>query len=162
MKKVIVIGCPGAGKSTFARKLREKTELPLIHLDRIWHRPDRTNISKEEFDARLREALSGEEWIVDGNYARTIEMRLMACDTVFLFDLPTEVCLAGAQARVGKAHDDLPWVEETLDPEFKQWILDFASGTLPKIYELLERYREGRKIVVFHSREEADEYLKNV
>ena len=54
-KRIMVIGSPGAGKSTFSRKLREITGLPLYYLDTIWHKPDRTNISKEEFDTRLME-----------------------------------------------------------------------------------------------------------
>ena len=74
MKKVMVIGCPGAGKSTFARKLQELTGLPLYYLDMIWHKPDRTNISREEFDRRIREIVSQDAWIIDGNYNRTLEL----------------------------------------------------------------------------------------
>ena len=76
MEKVLIIGCPGAGKSTFARKLRDETGLPLHYLDMLWHRPDRTNLSPEEFDARLAGILEGERWIIDGNYLRTLETRL--------------------------------------------------------------------------------------
>ena len=86
MKRVLVIGSPGAGKSTFARKLRDGTGLPLYYLDMVWHRSDRTNISREEFDQRLCEILEKDRWIVDGNYLRTLEMRLNACDTVFFLD----------------------------------------------------------------------------
>ena len=74
MKKVLILGCPGAGKSTFARKLRDKTGLPLYYLDMIWHKPDRTTITKQEFDAKLSEIIKQEEWIIDGNYGRTLEM----------------------------------------------------------------------------------------
>lgn len=88
MQKIIIIGSPGSGKSTFSRKLRDVTGLPLFYLDMLWHLPDRTNVSREEFDRRLSEILSGEKWIIDGNYQRTLELRLRECDTVFLFDLP--------------------------------------------------------------------------
>lgn len=83
MRKIIVIGSPGAGKSTFARKLRDKTGLPLHYLDAIWRRSDKTNITRDEFDSKLADILKTDEWIVDGNYGRTLEMRLKACDTVF-------------------------------------------------------------------------------
>ena len=160
MRKAIIIGCPGSGKSTFARKLRDRTGLPLIYLDQIWHRPDRTTVTKEEFDLRLMEALQTDAWIMDGNYARTLETRLSYCDTVFFFDLPTEICLAGAEARVGKVHEDLPWVEEEFDPEFRQYILDFRNDRLPQMREMLKNAPPGVEIVVFRSREEATQYLR--
>lgn len=159
MEKIIIIGSPGAGKSTFARALRDRTGLPLFYLDRLWHKADKTNVSREEFDAALDDILRRDRWIIDGNYIRTMERRLQACDTVFLLDLPAEACLEGARARVGKAHEDLPWIETEFDPEFRQWILDFPKDQLPVIYELLERYRAGRRVVIFRSREEADEWL---
>lgn len=162
MNKVIVIGCPGAGKSTFARRLRDKTGLPLHCLDLIWHRPDKTNIPREEFDEKLSQIIKTDRWIIDGNYNRTLEMRLAACDTVFLLDYPTEVCLAGAQARVGQKREDMPWVEETLDEEFRQWILDFPDTALPKIYGLLVTYAPGRKIRIFRTRAEAESYLESI
>ena len=160
MKKVIVIGSPGAGKSTFARRLRDLTGLPLYYLDQIWHRSDRTTVSRLEFDAALTEIFTGGEWIIDGNYRRTLERRMMACDTVFLLDYPVEVCLAGAAARVGQAREEMPWTEEALDPAFAQYIRDFAAEQLPYCYELLERYGEGRQVVIFRSREEADAWLR--
>lgn len=159
MRKAIVIGCPGSGKTTFAEKLSQCTGLELFYLDAIWHKSDRTHISREEYDARLREILALDAWIIDGNYSRTVETRLRESDTVFLFDLPTEVCLQGAIARLGKPRYDLPWIDTELDPKLKEEIEMFPSKNLPGIYDLLEKYKENRQIIVFRSRGQADEYL---
>ena len=158
MKKIIIIGCPGAGKTTFAEKLSIKTGLPLYYLDAIWHRADRTHISREEYDARLAEILPLDSWIIDGNYSRTMEIRLAACDTVFLFDLPVSDCLDGAISRLGKERYDMPWIDTELDLKLKQEIEQFPTKNLPKIYELLEKYND-KSIVIFKSREEADAFL---
>ncbi|WP_283684611.1 adenylate kinase [Parablautia sp. Marseille-Q6255] len=161
MNKVLVIGCPGAGKSTFARYLREATGLPLYYLDRIWHRADRTNVSREEFDERLGEILSGRQWIIDGNYLRTMQMRMEACDTIFLLDYPLEVCLSGVQSRIGKEREDMPWIEQEFDAEFRQWIAAFEKDQLPEIYRLLEQYKKEKTVIIFHSREEAQQYAES-
>ena len=95
MKKIIIIGCPGSGKTTFAKKLSERLGISLYHLDSIWHKPDRTHITREEFDLKLDELLVLEEYIIDGNYNRTLERRIMPSDTVILFDLDESVCLSG-------------------------------------------------------------------
>lgn len=159
MKRVLVIGSPGAGKSTFARKLKKKTGLPLYYLDLIWHKPDRTTVSEEVFDGRLAEILKEDSWIIDGNYFRTLSVRLASCDTVFLLDYPLELCLAGAQSRIGVIREDLPWVEEAFDEEFRQSIIDFSAVTLPQIYQLLEQYGKGKEIHIFRDRKEAEDYL---
>lgn len=117
-------------------------------------------VSRAEFDARLTGLLRGDAWIIDGNYLRTLELRLRAADTVFLLDYPTGVCLEGARARIGTKREDLPWVEEEFDPEFRQWIEDFSRDQLPEIRRLLEQYGEGREVHVFHSRAEADDWLR--
>lgn len=162
MLKVIIIGSPGSGKSTFARKLRDITDIPLYYLDMIWHKPDRTNISQEEFDAQLNNILQKDKWIIDGNYQRTLETRLEKCDTVFLMDFPIDVCLSGAASRIGKKREDLPWIEFEFDEEFKQWIIDFSKNQLTQIYQKMEKYRHNKDIIIFKSRKEADEYLNNL
>ena len=162
MKKIIVIGCPGAGKTTFSEKLRDKSGLPLYYLDAIWHKADRTHISREEFDLRLGEILAQDRWIIDGNYSRTVERRIAACDTVFFFDLPTEVCMEGVTARIGKKRPDMPWIDITLDPKLKQEVEAFRAQHIPTIYALLGQYREGKQIVIFKSRAEADAFIERL
>ena len=162
MLKVIVIGCPGAGKSVFSRKLKDITNLPLYHLDMLYHKTDGTHISKEELEEKLKKIFKNDKWIIDGNYQRTLEMRLEQCDTVFLLDYSTEVCIEGAEARVGKKREDMPWIEEKLDSKFKQDIINFSNVKLPQIYELLNKYKENKNIIIFKTREEADNYIRSI
>lgn len=161
MKKVLIIGCPGSGKSTFARKLHARTGIPLFYLDMLYHRPDKTTSAPQEFDKKLEEILRQDRWILDGNYIRTIPMRMEYCDTVFWLDYPLEVCLQGIASRFGKPREDMPWIETQRDEEFMEFVCEFPKVTRPKIAEVLEKNKD-KHIVVFHSREEAEEYLVTV
>ena len=156
--RIIILGCPGSGKSTLAKELRAYTGLPLIHLDNVWWRADRTHISREEFDVRLREIMRGEEWIIDGNYNRTIEVRITACDTVIFLDYDEEECMNGITERVGKERDDIPWTEDRLDPELVEMVMNYRNVSRPKICGLLEKYPDKRALI-FRTRAEADEWL---
>ena len=162
MKRIIVIGCPGAGKTTFSERLHELVGLPIYHLDAIWHKPDRTHISREEFDECLGEILDREAWIIDGNYSRTVARRIEACDTVVLMDLPMQVCLEGAISRLGKKRPDMPWIDTELDPWLKNEIENFGEENLPQIYALLEEHRDRKQIIILKSRSEAEELLRQL
>ena len=160
MKKIIIIGCPGSGKSTFARALHEKTGIPLYYLDMMYWNADKTIVKKEVFLARLHEVLQMNSYIIDGNYASTMELRLKKCDTVFFLDYDLETCLSGIASRMGKPRPDMPWIETEEDPEFMNFIKAFILINRPKIFSLLKNYKD-KNVIVFKSREESAEYLKN-
>ena len=159
MKKIIVIGPSGAGKSVFSRKLGEILNLKVYHLDNIWWKSDKTHISRDEFDLRLQEIIENDEWIIDGDYSRTYEIRIKNADTVFFLNFPLDVCLMGASSRVGTKRDDLPWVENEFDPEFKEWIINWHNTTLPKVKDLIDKYKHEKNIIEFSSRDEANKFL---
>ena len=163
MRKAIVIGCPGSGKSTFARALSAATGLPLYHLDMMNWNPDRSVVPDEVFMARLNAAMAGERWIIDGNYGSTIEHRLRACDTVFFLDYPTEVCLEGIRSRQGQSRPDMPWNEQPgeADEKFLEFIRDYPRNSRPKVLALLAKYPE-REVHAFRGRAEAEAYLEGL
>ena len=134
MKKVLIIGCPGGGKSSFARELHRRTSLPLCHLDMLFWNADKTTVSRETLCERVREVIGGDEWIIDGNYSATLPMRLEACDTVFFLDMPTELCLEGVRRRRGQVRPDMPWIETEEDPEFQAKSIIAEGKPIPRIY----------------------------
>ncbi|MBR2413093.1 MAG: adenylate kinase [Clostridia bacterium] len=161
MNKVIVIGCPGSGKSTFSRALHALTSLPLYHLDLLKWNSDKTTVSKEVFLERLQNVLVLDKWIIDGNYGSTIELRLKECDTVFFLDYSVEVCIDGIKQRQGKPRSDMPWIETEDDAEFLEFIRNYNSQSRPKVLELLNNYPQ-KDVFIFKNRKEADEYLNNM
>ena len=158
MKKIIVIGCPGSGKSTFARALRDRLGIPLYHLDMMFWNVDKTTVEKSVFLERLGAVLGEDSWIIDGNYSSTMGMRIKACDTVFFLDYQRDVCLAGVRERRGKPRDDMPWIETEDDPEFMEFINDYSEKTRPEVLKLLSEYSD-KNIVIFKNRSEASEFL---
>lgn len=160
MERVLVVGCSGSGKSTFARRLAAITGLRLYYLDMLWHKADRTTVSRAEFDTALDKILAEKSWIIDGNYQRTIKKRLERCDTVFLFDIPQEECLEGVRERIGKRRPDMPWVEREFDPEFREWIINFRRDRMPELESHIAHSQA--KCVIFKSRTEAEAYLQQL
>ena len=158
MKKVMVIGCPGSGKSTFSRRLHAITGLPLYYLDMMYWNTDKTIVEKSVFRARLEDAIGQSEWIIDGNYNSTLELRMRACDTVIFLDYPVEVCLSGVKERTGKPRSDMPWFETEEDAEFTDFIKSYNSESRPNVMALLEKYCH-KSIHIFKNRDEAARFL---
>ena len=158
MKKIIVIGCPGSGKSRLSRALHNKTGIPLYHLDMMYWNADKTTVENRVFLERLSAVLEKNEWIIDGNYGSTMELRMAACDTVIFLDYPLEVCLDGIRERRGKPRSDMPWIETEEDAEFIEFIKNYNEQQKPKVLELIKKYAD-KNIIIFKSREEADAFL---
>jgi len=167
MKRVMIIGCGGAGKSTLARKLGEKTGLPVVHLDQIWWAPGNwQHLEREEFDRLLRIETEKPRWILDGNFNRTLEMRLDKCDTVIYLDYPRLVCLKNWIGRViknwGHARADMAeGCSEWFDPEMAKWIWNFNKMNRKRYYELLKNL-EGKQICILKSRRQTERFLNSL
>lgn len=162
MKKIIVIGCPGSGKSTFSKSLHKITKIPLYHLDMLFWNEDKTTVEKSIFLERLSTILEKEEWIIDGNYGSTMELRMEKCDTVIFLDYPLEVCLNGIKERKGKPRSDMPWIEsDEEDAEFVDFIKNYNSQSKPKVIELLDRYSH-KDIIIFSTRTQAEDFLTKI
>ncbi len=159
--KVLIIGSPGSGKSYYSKKISEITGLTLIHIDNLYWNKDKTHITLEELEVKIEEVINKEQWIIDGNFKNTLEQRLKKADTVLYLDFPTEKCIKGVEYRIGTENDDMPWVEEEFDPEFREYILGFRENIRPQMIEILDKYN-GKDIYFFKNREEIDEFIASL
>ena len=169
MNRVLVIGGNGSGKTTFSRLLADKLDIPAVHLDKIFWYGTWQSRAKEEFDALLQKELEKENWIIDGNFTRTLPHRLSYCDTVFFFDLPRFVCLWGVTQRIfqnrGKTRKDMGGdCPERFDKQ--KWslyrnILTFNRQHRKDYYRLLAG-ADHANVVVFRSRRQAEKFLKGL
>lgn len=166
MERIMIIGCGGAGKSTLARQLGEKTGLPVVHLDKLFWKSGWVSLSRDEFDAVHRAAIAEDRWILDGNFDRTMEERIRRCDTVVYLDFSRAACLVGVAKRVlstyGKVRPDMgEGCPERFDLEFMRWVWDFNKNKRAKNYMLLEQYRD-KKIYILKNRRQVKAFLNRL
>ena len=169
MQRILIIGNAGSGKSTFSKKLAQKLDLPIVHLDRLYWTGNWEHLERDEFDKVLQIELDKPQWIIDGNFNRTFPHRLQYCDTVFFFDLPTVACLWGITKRIfqnyGKTRSDMggncPEYFDKQKVSLYKGVLNFNKKRRKEYYDLL-RNAPGVTVTVFHSRKQADKYIDSL
>jgi adenylate kinase family enzyme len=160
MKKIVIIGSGGSGKSTFSRKLGEVTQLPVYHLDALYWKPGWIPTPNDEWDHLQKELIKKNEWIIDGNYGRTLDIRMSEADTIIFFDLSRWVTTYRIiKRRVmyhGRTRPDLTeGCPERLDFKFIKWVWNFRRDKRPGIIEKLKRHSKNKQIIIFKSTSDA-------
>ena len=164
MKKILVIGSGGAGKSTFAKRLSEILHLEVIHLDSLYWHTGWVETPKPEWKNRVAELLAQDSWIMDGNYSGTLELRFAACDTVIFLDIAPLICLW----RIGKRllqyrnrnrPDMAEGCHERLDLKFISWIWGYRKRTRPKVVRLLKENAQSKTIIWLRSQKDVERFL---
>lgn len=167
MKKFVIIGSGGSGKSTLAKKLGEMLSIEVHHLDAIFWKPGWISTPKDEQIAVQEELISHDNWIIDGNYGGTIDIRLQAADTIIFVDLSRWICMTRVlkrrfQYRNKKRLDMAEGCEERISLEFLKWVWEYPAKRKPKIMEKLRRLSNEKEIVILKSPNDVREYLANV
>jgi adenylate kinase family enzyme len=166
MKKIIVIGSGGAGKSTFSKQLGNALNIEVIHLDALYWKPNWVKTPRDEWTEIVRNLLEHDSWIMDGNFGGTREMRLKACDTIVFLDISRRVCLYRVLKRFflyrGNTRPDMAdGCNEKIDMEFIAWIWNYPKRNRPRILEEIEHYSEKR-LVILRSTREIDLFLQGL
>ena len=167
MERVLIVGCPGAGKSTMARQLAEQLNLPLVHLDALFWLPDWKEREKDEFDALVLEELRKPKWIIDGNFGRTLSTRLQYCDTVIYLDFSSFACLRGVLKRVitthGKVRLDMgAGCPERFDWAFLKYVWNFNKTTREKMLSRMSSADPSVKRITLRNRRQVKKFLNTL
>jgi len=166
MERILIIGCGGAGKSTLARQLGEKLDLPVVHLDKLFWKPGWVESAKEEIDEKILAELEKPQWIIDGNYNRTMPQRIQYCDTIIYLDFSRLACLLGVLKRVlttyGKVRPDMgEGCPERIDFEFLKWVWNFNKDKQERYYRMLND-AEGVETIVLKNRRMVKRFLQSL
>jgi adenylate kinase family enzyme len=167
MNKVCVVGCCCSGKSTFARKLGEVTGLPIYHLDKYYLKAGWEERNQEEWLTILYELLSNDQWIMDGNYNNTQDIRFSKADTIVFLDFPRYKCIINYLKRPfiyrNKSRDDVPeGCYEKFDYDMYKWIWAFKNDQDVQLKERLKKLQNEKTIVVLKSYKEINEYVEKI
>jgi adenylate kinase family enzyme len=163
MRRVVVIGSGGSGKSTFSKDLGRLTGLPVIHLDREYWRAGWKETPKDEWTVKVESLIAAERWILDGNFGGTRELRMNAADTIIFLDLPTRVCLYRILKRTIKYHgrsrpDMTEGCNERFDLEFIGWVWNYKRRSRKRLLDELERL-EGKHVIILRDQQQVADFL---
>jgi adenylate kinase family enzyme len=164
MKRILILGSGGAGKSTFARQLAAVLKIELIHMDVLYWLPGWREPSKEEWRRIVAETVKQDSWLMDGNFTGSLDIRLPACDTVIFLDAPRLVCIWRVLKRVmlfskyGRP-DMAEGCPERFDWKFMLYLWGYPTQVKPRIQKLINLHCEGKKVVWLKSKEEMNRFL---
>jgi adenylate kinase family enzyme len=163
-QRILVIGCPGAGKSTFARRLQHQTELPIISLDAEFWRPGWIATPRAAWRQRVATLVASDRWIMDGNYYASLDLRLPRADVVIWFDLPRWLCLSRVTKRValsyGRVRPEMAaGCPERFEVAFMRYIWNFNTVEAPQIREALMHHGSHLTPVIFRRYADAEHFL---
>jgi adenylate kinase family enzyme len=168
MKRIMVIGCCGAGKSTLATTLHQLLDLPLIHLDQHYWKADWVETEREEWEAKVMELASNDEWIIDGNYSGSMDIRLNRADTVIYLDYPAIKCLSRVLKRIrmykGETRPDMPaGCNERYDLDFLHYVATFNIRKRRFLYNKLNAWKSANKqVVILKNDIEVEKYINKL
>src|SRR6185436_19970027 len=167
MKRVLVIGPGGSGKSTFARRLGQILGIEVKHLDKFYWRAGWTKPSNEEWLKTVDALTSGDSWIIDGNFGGTLAQRVARCDTIIFLDMPRLLCLWRVTRRRmlyrNRSRPDMSeGCNEKLDLDFIDWVWNYSKRSRPRVIKLLNESSETKKVVWLRSRADAENFLVNL
>lgn len=167
MRKIVIIGSRGSGKSTLARQLGEKLKRKVYHLDALFWKPNWVGVPKDEQRKVQNNLVKEEEWIIDGNYSGTMEIRLNAANTIIFLDIPRTICVFRAFKRIlqyrNKTRPDMgEGCEERFSIEFFKWIWEYPKTIRPKILERLEQLSKDKEVIILKSPKDVQHFLEKV
>lgn len=162
--KIVIFGCGGSGKSTLARQLGAILHIPVIHLDQLYWRPGWQHVTDQEFDEILHEKLAAENWIMDGNFSRTLPLRLEHSDIAIYLDFSRLTCIRGVIGRViryyGRTRPDMGAdCPDKFDLEFLSWVWSFNRKNRSRYYQMLNEL-QGREVHILRKRREIKRLIK--
>ncbi|AJY76195.1 DNA topology modulation protein [Paenibacillus beijingensis] len=167
MNRVLVLGSAGSGKSTLSQKLGTILDLPVIHLDSYYWKPNWVSTSNEEWDQIVEELTMKDQWIMNGNYSRTMDIRIKRADMIIFLDMPMLLCIYRVIKRRLMYHkktrpDMNEGCPEKLDWEFFKWVWNYRKRSRMGTLHKLEQVKKDKQIIIVKTKKQINELMNTL